>query len=610
MLQLEGILTDLKLDTEIVGRYILAALEDESISDDEKTEMLVEYLSSGEIQSMVKITDYAEKIIQNYSNGNLDLSKGSNDNEAFEQESKRKGLSLSRKYLENISAAKQAEIQEQIQSQIVDYPSPSSGSSSAFSHDYSSLNGTTETEFAGLSMDKLAHSSISDEDSTYHNPSNSYTLSNYVYEQNGIGVDKFQETTDYLDKVEKVTPDKTSRESQESVQTEFEIFTQVFKIISPQVIWDAFVISEFDATIVANLLLLLDVQALLNPSQLQTPNKRVCRFLLRGECYRSDCRFSHNLTSYICKFWLQGNCIKEDRCPYFHYWPVQLLAILDLKTDLKSNFVANQHVDVKPSLLSTKEFPSLASDSTKSGKKKLEKSSKGNLKKNKDKEKSKDLVQKPEDTKIKPIKLDPSIKEFVPRKSKVKLSILPEASFSPNNGSFSEISPSSSMFAELPPVNPYTSPEDPFFKEYFKFFNSAVLLAKDRNGKIASASLAYKSGNIPVVSRILAEILDVNSSVYNLYTEANNELMKQNYSHARFLQLYGFSPSDAIEILVEKIEKLKPETNNVFLIMTPLNDLGRPTQIMSQVLLYLQDFNYKFRTFSQKSLYGLVNVII
>tara|TARA_B110000305_G_C18981062_1_gene421670 strand:+ start:224 stop:532 length:309 start_codon:yes stop_codon:yes gene_type:complete len=43
----------------------------------------------------------------------------------------------------------------------------------------------------------------------------------------------------------------------------------------------------------------------------------VCRHLLNGGCYRSDCTFSHDVDEHTCLFWLRGVCTKTD-CQFFH----------------------------------------------------------------------------------------------------------------------------------------------------------------------------------------------------------------------------------------------------------------------------------------------------
>lgn len=45
----------------------------------------------------------------------------------------------------------------------------------------------------------------------------------------------------------------------------------------------------------------------------------ICKFYLStGQCLRSDCRFSHDLSNHICKYWVAGNCLARDTCVFSH----------------------------------------------------------------------------------------------------------------------------------------------------------------------------------------------------------------------------------------------------------------------------------------------------
>ena len=44
----------------------------------------------------------------------------------------------------------------------------------------------------------------------------------------------------------------------------------------------------------------------------------VCRHLLAGGCYRSDCTFSHEVEEHTCLFWLRGVCAKVGDCAFYH----------------------------------------------------------------------------------------------------------------------------------------------------------------------------------------------------------------------------------------------------------------------------------------------------
>ncbi|GMI00484.1 hypothetical protein TrVE_jg11482 [Triparma verrucosa] len=45
----------------------------------------------------------------------------------------------------------------------------------------------------------------------------------------------------------------------------------------------------------------------------------ICRHLLSGGCYRSDCIYSHDMSRHTCTFWLRGRCKEVDSgCKFFH----------------------------------------------------------------------------------------------------------------------------------------------------------------------------------------------------------------------------------------------------------------------------------------------------
>lgn len=53
-------------------------------------------------------------------------------------------------------------------------------------------------------------------------------------------------------------------------------------------------------------------------SAAQKPSKQVCRHFLIGQCYRSDCWYSHDPADLICRFYLKGTCNKGDDCEFSH----------------------------------------------------------------------------------------------------------------------------------------------------------------------------------------------------------------------------------------------------------------------------------------------------
>jgi hypothetical protein len=51
----------------------------------------------------------------------------------------------------------------------------------------------------------------------------------------------------------------------------------------------------------------------------------VCRHILHGGCYRSDCQFSHDVDGHSCLFWLRGRCSKNSSCQFLHGFNAKLL---------------------------------------------------------------------------------------------------------------------------------------------------------------------------------------------------------------------------------------------------------------------------------------------
>ncbi|XP_046572119.1 LOW QUALITY PROTEIN: uncharacterized protein LOC124280265 [Haliotis rubra] len=59
-----------------------------------------------------------------------------------------------------------------------------------------------------------------------------------------------------------------------------------------------------------------------------------CSFSWRVIVLRSDCKFSHDLSSITCRFWEEGLCFKGSLCPFYHGYPSD--TEMSLTTDGKS----------------------------------------------------------------------------------------------------------------------------------------------------------------------------------------------------------------------------------------------------------------------------------
>ena len=63
---------------------------------------------------------------------------------------------------------------------------------------------------------------------------------------------------------------------------------------------------------------LLTEQTRAPAADLAADGRQVCRHYMAGECRRSDCWFSHDLSGIVCRFWLTGTCLNGRDCPFSH----------------------------------------------------------------------------------------------------------------------------------------------------------------------------------------------------------------------------------------------------------------------------------------------------
>lgn len=98
-----------------------------------------------------------------------------------------------------------------------------------------------------------------------------------------------------------------------------------------------------------------------------------CVFFLEGNCRRSDCKYSHDLSNIPCKYWIEGFCFKGEMCPFLHSLPSDPLdpdqedenGIPLSKKQLNPTFVIDSEADF-PSLSLDAQM-TVINDNTKSG---------------------------------------------------------------------------------------------------------------------------------------------------------------------------------------------------------------------------------------------------
>ncbi|KAK4046070.1 hypothetical protein OIV83_006375 [Microbotryomycetes sp. JL201] len=85
---------------------------------------------------------------------------------------------------------------------------------------------------------------------------------------------------------------------------------------------------------------------------------RVCRYYMAGNCLRSDCKFSHDVSRAVCKFWLRGHCLKgEGRCDFLHSIPPVMQADFEQRSQRRraGHYPEDESIDDGPDL----DFPIL-----------------------------------------------------------------------------------------------------------------------------------------------------------------------------------------------------------------------------------------------------------
>lgn len=86
-----------------------------------------------------------------------------------------------------------------------------------------------------------------------------------------------------------------------------------------------------------------------------------CVFFLEGNCRRSDCRYSHDLSKIICKYWIEGFCFKGELCPFLHCYDIPESSLSD---DDPDDPLASKRQQMSPTFVieSEVDFPSLAGE--------------------------------------------------------------------------------------------------------------------------------------------------------------------------------------------------------------------------------------------------------
>ncbi|PRD28839.1 UNVERIFIED_CONTAM: hypothetical protein NCL1_31242 [Trichonephila clavipes] len=100
----------------------------------------------------------------------------------------------------------------------------------------------------------------------------------------------------------------------------------------------------------------IETQLYKRMKQKLVPRKRPCSFFLQGTCTRSDCKYSHDVSTITCRFWKEGSCFKGITCPFYHGF-----VKMDKRYPENRKCLRTHSPDLSYSLESETDFPSLSS---------------------------------------------------------------------------------------------------------------------------------------------------------------------------------------------------------------------------------------------------------
>lgn len=87
-------------------------------------------------------------------------------------------------------------------------------------------------------------------------------------------------------------------------------------------------------------------------NEAQKRKRKPCSFFIEGNCKRSDCKYSHDISNITCKYWEEGFCFKAHLCPFLHGYVTDP----DLESDNTSALTSKTSYTIE----SESDFPSLA----------------------------------------------------------------------------------------------------------------------------------------------------------------------------------------------------------------------------------------------------------
>ena len=281
----------------------------------------------------------------------------------------------------------------------------------------------------------------------------------------------------------------------------FEDFEQMTPVNVLQKVFPDYSLDKIDAALASNNYNIESaLDSLLAKQNTDTP-KQICRHFLVGQCYRSDCWFSHQVDGVVCKFWLKGTCTKGSQCQFSH-----------------GNGVAgNNNVQSQiPLELDKSDFPAL-------------------------------VQSKPKMDFLSPVNYNQKAQGTL--KSK-KLTL-----------SNPTTPPPSKKKIMLNDVK-WVSTGDSLSASYLEYRQDAIQAAIERNKLVQKATQAYLQGNKAAAKALSLAAAQTNTQVEQLHNEAATKIFQTRNSAIldkgeATIDLHGLHPNESVKMVQQNLETLQ-----------------------------------------------------
>ncbi|KAI8379067.1 uncharacterized protein BYT42DRAFT_496001 [Radiomyces spectabilis] len=309
------------------------------------------------------------------------------------------------------------------------------------------------------------------------------------------------------------------------------------------------------------------------PADTVVKKRQVCRHYLAGECYRKDCWFAHDLQVKVCKFWLQGSCLKGDSCEFSHYIDVQEVATKITK-------------ETKPEIkFNGNDYPELSSRPTKKSSPQVAVSSQ---------EEFPSLTSAAKMRSARPAAKIINFAEAAKKKA--------SSNTSANKKSLKSVQTNAISKQRLrQPVRiPWLETGSALNATYLEQRKQAIEYGMLRNRFFSRATEFYLNGDGAKAKAYSLKAKHYNRLMQEMHTEASRRIFEQRNQSEAFVDLHGLHVDEALDILEERLDKLKGYQGTIYIVTGTGHHSGstglskKQSKLKPNVEQYLKDRNVVF----------------